>query len=394
MWAKAGPEGDALKASAFVYTRETGNPVKVLILGRSGYRQKYNTALAAGSTEVDGILDISRVVPSLAAGGLLEPLDAYIAQTEGYNLEEIPASVMEEMSLDGQMFMASTDISEESLVYRTDLISEPPATWEELRQTALQFTKSANPDSPTEYGYAYAGMPGNVVGSWQGIMFSYGARVIDENACVVVDSPEAIESFKLLMDLKNADQATPPDITAWDYPELLVALQEGVVAQASFFTAGMPVLTDCEQSPQVCESIAFVPQPAGPAGSWTRVNPLGIMVNSASPRKEATWEFLAWLTGPEGGRIYTEFGGSSPRTSVINDPGLSATRTWYPAVFEAMTQGATSIRHPRAAEIYNVFNKWADQALAGSIAPEEALTQAAAELRDLLDEANNPACSQ
>ena len=77
LWAKTGPEADALKNSAVVYTRETGNPVKVLILGRAGFRQKYNTALAAGSEEVDGILDIARVVPSLAASGFLAPLDDY-----------------------------------------------------------------------------------------------------------------------------------------------------------------------------------------------------------------------------------------------------------------------------------------------------------------------------
>lgn len=392
IWAKTGPEATALNSAAVVYMRETGNPVKVLIVGRAGFRQKYQTVLAAGSAEVDGILDIGRVVPSLAAGGLLADLTEYIQNTEGYNVDDIPASVQREMMFDGKWYMAPTDLSEESLVYRTDLIPEPPRTWQELREVALNFTRSVNPDSPTEYGYAYAGMPGNLVGTWLGIQFGYGANIVDENMCVVLDKPEAIESFKFLMDLKNVDKVTPPDISAWDYPELLVALQEGVVPMAAFFTAGMPVLTDCEQSPNVCEKIAFAPQPAGPAGSFTRVNPLGIMVNAASQKKDAAWAFLAWLTGPDGGKVYTDFGGMNPRKSVLTQPDVLEKRPWLTDVYKASETGVGNLRIARAAEINDIFNKWADQALAGSISPEDSLKNAAEELRTILDEANNPAC--
>jgi ABC-type glycerol-3-phosphate transport system substrate-binding protein len=393
LWAKTGPEGDALEKAAVVYTRETGNPVKVLIVGRAGFRQKYNTALAAGSTEVDGILDIARVVPSLAAAGLLAPLDEYIKNDPEYNLDDIPAPVQREMMFDGKWYMAPTDLSQETLVYRKDLIPEPPKTWEELRENAKKFTRSINPDSPTEYGYAYAGMPGNLVGTVLGIQHAYGGQIVDENMCVQLDKPEFIEAFSFLMDMKNVDKVTPPDLSAWDYAELLTALQEGVVAQASFFNAGMPVLTNCEQSPKVCnDQIAYVPQPAGPKGSFTRINPLGIMVNAASPRIDAVWAFLSWLTGPDGALIYTQFGGNSPRTSVLTNPEIVAKRPWLPAMAEASKNGVGNLRLAKAAEINDIFNKWADQALAGSISPEEALKKAAEELRALLDEANNPAC--
>lgn len=392
LWAKTGPEGDALEKSALVYTRETGNPVKVLIVGRAGFRQKYNTALAAGSTEVDGILDIGRVVPSLAASGLLAPLDDFIKNDPGYQVDDIPASVQTEMMFDGKWYMVPTDLSQETLVYRSDLIPEPPKTWEELRENARKFTRSINPDSPTEYGYAYAGMPGNLVGTVLGIQHAYGGKIIDENMCVQLDKPEFIEAFTFLINMKNVDKVTPPDLSAWDYPELLTALQEGVVAQASFFSAGMPILTNCEQSPKVCNSIAYVPQPAGPKGSFTRLNPLGIMVNAASPRKEAVWAFLSWLTGPDGALVYTRFGGTSPRVSVLTNPEIVEKRPWLPAMYEASKNGVGNLRVAQAAQINDIFNKWADQALAGDITPEEALIRAAEELRVLLNEASNPAC--
>jgi len=386
LWAKTGPEADALKNSALVYTRETGNPVNVVVVGRSGYRQKYNTALAAGSTDVDGILDISRVTPSLAAAGLLAPLTDYVNNAEGYNLDEIPVAVQEEMKMGDDWYMVPTDISEESYVYRTDLIPEPPQTWEELRDIAEQYTKDLNSDSPTDFGYAYAASPGTMVGTWIGIQNAYGAYILDEDGKVVVDNQEAIDALSFLVDMKCKDGVTPPDITAWDYPELLVGLQTGMIPQASFFTAGMPVLTDCEQSPDVCDKIAFAPQPSGPNGSFTRINPLGIMVNAASTKLDAVWAFLEWLTGPDGGKVYTDFGGTSPRESILSDEKLISERPWIPAVYEASVNGAGSLRVGRAGEINDVFNKWVDQATSCDISAEEALRNAAEELRTLLGE--------
>ncbi len=381
VWIKAGPEADALEATAQAYYLETGNKVNVVTQGRSGFRGVYQTALLAGSKDLDAVHDVGFVVPSLAAGGMIEPLDSYLAKRDDYNVDDFQSAIQEEMQFEGSWYMLPTDMSVESLVYRTDLIPEPPATWEELRELALQFTKAHNPDSPTEYGYAYSGFPGVLHGTWQGLMYSYGARIVNEDGKVTLDDENAIESFAFLAGLKNADKVTPQDITAWDYPELLVALQEGVVAMADFFSAGMPVLIDPELSPGVYDRVSLAPQPAGPLGSWTRINPLGLMINSASPRKEATFDFVYWLTQPNGAKIYTEHGGSSPRISIMLDPDYAETRPWYAAMYEAGQQGAISIRHSRATLINETFNKWASQVISGVMSAEDAFNRAAAELR-------------
>lgn len=381
VWVKAGPEADALEAAAEAYYLETGNKVNIVVQGRSGYRSTYQTVLLAGSTDIDAVHDVGFVVPSLAAGELIEPLDEYLAQVDDYNLEDFQDATQREMQYDGSWYMLPTDMSVETLVYRTDLIPEAPKTWEELRELAIEFTQAHNPESPTPYGYAYSGLPGVLHGTWQGLMYSFGARIVDEDGNVRLDEESAIESFDFLARLRNVDKVTPSDITAWDYPELLVALQEGVVPMASFFSSGMPVLVDPEQSPLIYDRIALAPQPEGPLGSWTRINALGVAINAASTRKQATFDFIYWLTQPEGARIYTENGGSSPRVSVMLDPSYSETRPWYSAMYEAAEQGAISIRHGRATSINEIFNRWACQAISGVMSTEEALSNAANELR-------------
>jgi len=387
IWVQAGPEADALKAAAEQYTRETGNPVTVGTQGRAGWRQRYETALAAGSREFDGVLHITRFVPGLAAGGLLAPLDAFIAASPDWNVADLPDVIQSEMKFDNRWYMAPTDITLETLVYRRDLIPTPPRTWDELREVAKRFTQSLNPSSPTRYGYAYAPGPGNAIGAWLGAMGSYGADMVDARGCVVIDSPQAIAAWSMFVGLKNTDRVTPPDVVSWDYPELLVGLQNGTLAMAAFFTAGMPVLIDCAQSPQVCDKIALTIQPAGPAGSRTRVNPLGIMMNAASTNKEATWAFMKWVTGPQGGRVYTRAGGQNPRTSILSDASLAQGRPWTPEVLRAAQAGVGTIRHAQAREVGEVFDRFAQQALAGQITPEASLRQAAAEMRGVLGNA-------
>jgi len=385
IWVQSGPEAEALSAVAAAYNKATGNPVMVVPQGRADWNQYYETALAAGSRDFDGVLHISRFVPALAAAGLIARLDDFIASTPDYDVADIPDVVQNEMKYDKHWYMAPTDITLETLVYRKDLITTPPKTWADLRDNALKFTKSLNSSSPTRYGYAYAAAPGTTMGSFLGIMGSYGANFLDANGCVTTDTPEMIAAWTFFINLKNVDHVTPPDINTWDYPELLAGLQNGTVAQASFFSSGMPILSDCSQTSR-CGDYALVAQPAGPHGSKTRVNPLGIMMNAASENKPATWAFLQFATGKEGAIIYTKAGGQSPRLSVLGDTSIAASRPWTPEIIKASKNGIGTLRIAKSQEVGEAFNRYADQAVAGQLSPEESLKDASAELRHILDQ--------
>ncbi len=383
IWAKSGPEGEAISAVAKVYTQQTGKPVNVVIQGRSGYRPAYNTALLAGSRDLDAVLDTAFVIPSLAAGGYIENLDSYISKADGYAMEDFQDVIKKEMKFNNSWYMFPTDVSSESMVYRTDLMDEPKS-WDEFIETAKKFTKSINPDSPTQYGYAFAGAPGVLEGTFQGIMKAYGASIVDEAGNIMIDKKNAKDAFQVLVDMRNLYEVVPKDVTAWDYEELLTALQEGVVASAAFFTAGMPILIDQDQSPRVFDKIAYAPQPAGPNGSWTRINPLGVMVNKNGRSKKATVDFLLWVTGPEGAKAYTDAGGYSPRKSIMEDAKYNTSRPWIADVSRAAEQGVNSIRLAEQAIIKDTFNKWAAIALNGEVSVDEAFDNIAEELRDAL----------
>lgn len=382
IWAKSGPEGSALTTAAEAYKAATGKTVDVVIQGRSGYRPAYQTALLAGSTDLDAVLDTAFVVPGLAAGGHLLSVDSYIKSAKDYHIDDFDDVIVNEMSYNGEWYMFPTDISSESLVYRTDLFEKVPETWDELIEMAKKFTRSYNPDSPTEYGFGFSGLNGVLEGTFQGIMKAYGAKLVDEaTGEILVDSPECKEAFQMYVSMRNDLGIVPPDVLSWDYAEPLIALQEGVVASAQFFTAGMPDLYSAEATPKYAGLFAFVAQPAGPYGSFTRINPLGVMVNANGKHRQATIDFLLWVTGEEGAKIYTTAGGASPRKSIMADPALLAERPWYTELSKAAANGVGSIRIAEQSIIKESFNKWASLALNGEMTVDEAFNSCAEEIR-------------
>jgi multiple sugar transport system substrate-binding protein len=110
------------------------------------------------------------------------------------------------------------------------------------------------------------------------------------------------------------------------------------------------------------------------------------MVNAASENKDATWAFLRFATGKEGAAIYTKAGGQSPRLSVLGDASIAASRPWTPEIIKASKDGVGTLRIAKSQQVSEAFNRFADQAIAGQLSPEESLKQASAAIRQLLDQ--------
>ena len=68
-----------------------------MIQGRANYRSAYNTALLAGSKDLDAVHDVAFVIPSLAAGGHIVPVDSYINKSAAYDTADFQDVIQREM---------------------------------------------------------------------------------------------------------------------------------------------------------------------------------------------------------------------------------------------------------------------------------------------------------
>lgn len=380
-----GPEGDAMKASAAEYTKETGNPIDFQLLGRDTYMQKRALILTGGGTGVDLIAGDDFNTPSFAAAGALAAVDDYINADPTYNLADMLQGPKDAAKYNGKTYMFPTDFSTELLFYRKDLIPNPPKTWDEYLTVAKQFTQSINPQSPTKYGTVYSGKGYISEASWLMPLWDWGGDLLDPSGKVVIDSPAAVASLDYHLSLLLKEHVLPPETPNSEYPEIQTFLEQGLVAMASQYNAAMPDLQDCTKSPKTCGKMALTSMPAGPVAQVTGAEMLGLWMPVTATHKDAAAAFAMWLTGPVGGLFYSKAGGNSPRTSVFANPDMVKLRPWNPDLLKAMQNSRiTMVNNGRESELLTILRNEINKAFTGKQDAKTTLDNVAKQWRKLL----------
>ena len=385
VWIFEGPEGQALKAAGEEYTKQTGKPVDVQVLGRDTFNQKRDLFIASQATGVDLIMTGSSRVPSWADGNLIAPVEQYINAGTDYQWEsDVFPVARAEASFGDHLYMFPLDTYAEILVYRKDLITTPPTTWDDYRTTAMKFTQSITPSSPTKYGTAYSGKDYVPEASWFSVLWGYGGDMLDSSGNVVIDSPEAVASLDFHLGLLLRDHVVPPETPNWEYPEIQIGLQQGLLAMASHFPAAMPDLEDCAKSPNTCGKVAIAPLPGGTAGQFSAAENLGLVMNPKAENAQAAADFAMWVSGPEGGKVYTRAGGATPRRSVYADSEVIAARPWNADFAKTLESAKGTIRSPKASDLLTALRAEMNKALAGQQDAKTTLDNTAKEWRTIL----------
>ncbi|MER3555607.1 MAG: ABC transporter substrate-binding protein [Meiothermus sp.] len=359
-----------------------GVSVKQILFSREGYFDKELTDLAAGSKEFDMALVTTYTLGRYAP--YLSPLDSYLNKQ---NLGAFIPSAVNSLNFGGKQYGVPTDVSNHFTYYRKDLVdrllkdtawqaryrqisqrvlgkalSPKPAdqwTWDDFMATALFFTKSLNPDSPTVYGAALQmkNLLFNVM-IWQSTLVSYGGNLYDKDGKPTIDSDAARKGLAVYTTLfKN--RATPPGSTNYEYAEANEAFRGGQVATMLQWSAAFNELSDKEKSPQVFDKVALAPMPAGPQGHKTHVHSLGIGVNNASEKKDAAGKFMAWLGSEAAMKVYAEAGGLPPVGSVLR--GLASKRPEFPLVADHINKYGFVVNGGTAAYAVPVYTALAQE---------------------------------
>lgn len=389
-----GPESEAMQKVIDAYNEGPGkadnNKITQLLFSRQGYFEKQIADLAAGSKEFDLSLVTTYTLGRYAP--FLEPIGAYLP---GDMSERFAPIALDSLGIDGQQYGVPTDISLHFAYYRKDLIEQLLAddawkaryaeisekelgqrlaprdpkdwTWDDYLATALFFTQSINPDSPTRYGTVI--QTKNVIFNimiWQAALVSNGGDWLDAEGKPAIDSAAArkgLEVYKLLV----GKGATPPGSGNYEYPEANAAFGSGQAASLLQWNAAFNELNDPEKNPTVAGKIWVAPMPAGSEGHKTHLHALGIGLNKASENKDDAGKFLAFLASDAAMEIYGKAGGTPPVPGVLK--ALEGQRPEFPLVGEYaaaygfVVKGGTSAQ---AVPVYEVLAEnfsayWAGQ---------------------------------
>jgi multiple sugar transport system substrate-binding protein len=380
----SGSEGDGLRAAAADYTAMKGINVEIV---QAPYSNLFEQAANAGATN-SGVFDIILMddpwIPFFAENGHLEELDSYFeaAGLEGpdddflskslaicRNPYETGAWVCLPYVGNAQMFFY------DGAKFAEQGVEGAPATWDDVITAAKAMTEAGG---GRYFGYVFRGGEGNpVVADFMPIFWSYGADLFNEDrSAVTIDTPEAAKAMETFMALK---ETAPQGVESYSADEVGRALAAGTAASSINWPNWVATFEDPSQS-QVVGKISYSPIPAGTnpgsseIGHWT----MGIM--KASENKQEAFDFMLWATSPEQIKISATRGNPPVRRSVFTDPELTAQDQFrhYPILMEAIEASTPRPRHPKWPEIENAFGKELSAAVAGTITPAEALTNAQA----------------
>lgn len=280
---------------------------------------QYSKAVAehiAGSGAYD-VLDISPAwTPSLADGGVIAPLDDYIAKYMNMDdFEDYHPLYKSLPSYKGKIWGFFDDGDIFALYYRKDIFEDPkmmdayqakfgaalapPKTWEEYAQIAQFITDQMAPNVYGAGHFRKAGSPGNQFDFLQQFRAN-GGQLFDENMKAQIATPAGV---KTLQNMAAANAASIPGNNELDAVSLWAAFLTGKVAMIYSWPPSGRMAADYSQS---ATAINFIPhsQIAGKVGyAVVPGNPehavgynKALAADSANP--EAAYLFMQWVCSP------------------------------------------------------------------------------------------------
>lgn len=313
-----GAEGDVLRTQLARF-REQHPDVDVVLHPTPDAadlrHQLYVQWLNAGAVEPD-VLQLDVIwTPEFAAAGWVLPLDRF-----GPELADFFPRTIEANRWRGSLFALPWFADVGLLYYRTDLVSEPPATFDALIDAAQRAQREQGlPVGMVWQGARYEGL----VTTYLEFLGGAGGRMLDADGTVVVDTPAA-EAALGAMQRQLASGVAPVDVLAYHEEEARLAFQNGRAAFMRNWPYAYALVDDPTQS-KVAGRVGIAPMPASPGGRPTAA--LGgsqLAINARTRHPALAYALVAFLTDAAQMRERAEVVGQYPtRRSLYDDPQLS-----------------------------------------------------------------------
>lgn len=372
-WSSSDAENTRLQAIVDDFNAANEN-IQVNLNFAPDYDTRLQTSLAGGSPPDVFYIDSLRL-PDLVEAGAVEPGEGRIE-----NPDDFYESLRGAFTYDGTFYCPPKDFSTLGLQYNMDLFDaaglDYPSedwTWDDLRNAAEQLT---NEDEGV-YGMSLSAD----FARWIAFLYQGGGEVADEEFTEMrINSPEAQEALDFYVNLVlDGYAAQPADLDSGWPGEAFGKQSAAMVIEGNWI---VPFLED--QFPDVNYGIAQLP--AGPGGEATMAFTVcyGVPSGISEERKEAAFEVVNYLTGPEGMEAWTDLGLAMPTRESLRDQWLEQ----FPDL-QPFLDGADHARAwqfvPGFNDVVDTINNGLQQAFAGSMTTEQVLQEAEQVGAEVLD---------
>ncbi|AIF44433.1 ABC transporter substrate-binding protein [Virgibacillus sp. SK37] len=330
---------------------------------------QYVTALSSQSTEID-VFNADVIWPAeFAQANYVLELDRFI-EKDGINMEDYFPGTVAAANFNGKQWAMPQFTDAGVFYYRTDIVEEPPKTWDELIEMAGELKGEAG----TKHGYLmqaaqYEGLITNAIE----FIASYGGEVVDENNNVVVDSPETVKALDKMKEIVTSD-FVPENILNFMETETENAWIEGNAVFARNWPYMMSSSNDEERS-EIVDNVEMARLPVGDEGTAAALGGWMTMINRYTEHPEEAWEFLKFISGPEGQKISAVEGSRAPTLKALyDDPEVQDVSSLFanPEFREVLESAVPRPVSPIYPEVSDIMQIEISKVLTGDQTSEEA----------------------
>ena len=362
-----GPMYDPLysRLKAFEDRREISVEV-VATLPHPDLNQRIEEEFSSGTATYDLISTHTKYAPSQKQW--LTPLDHDLDESE---LENFTPRTLELARIDGLLYGVPRNLDVKLLYYRTDLMNEPPSSWEELRDEAARLK------SDDLYGFVFPGKESGLFGHFFELHAMAGGRMFEDEGPPTPRLNDEAGHWALILLKDLYERAAPQETPDWHYDEVAACFRRGKAAMSTDWPGGFYTYEDPEQS-SVVGSYDVTLYPEGRAGRFVYSSSHTFAIPGTVRDRPAAVELLRFLTSRESQAFEARLGTLPARGDALRDArakaeaGSMAEGRWG-LLGEAQEVALIPPKHPNYPAVEDVIWQGVRETLRGNKGVKEAL---------------------
>ncbi len=360
-----GPMYDPLYTRIEEFEEREGIEVeRVLSKDHPDLNERISEEFRSGKSDYDLISTHTKYAPSQKRW--FTPLDEDIGEASAFS-----ARTLELARIDGSLYSVPRNLDVKLLHYRKDLMDEPPATWEELLETA------AGLKSEGVYGFAFPGKESGLFGHFYELHAMHGGEMFEGDGPPVPRMNDEAGKAALTLLKELYEKASPPETPNWHYDEVAACFRSGKAGMSTDWPGGFHVYE--QQGSAVRGKYDLALYPAGPAGRFIYGGCHSFAIPETVRDRDAAVELLRFLTSRESQAFEARLGTLPARSDALEEarseaePGSLAERRWG-LLAEAQEAAIIPPRHPNYPAVEDTIWEGVREALIGNNSVGQALT--------------------
>jgi len=371
--ALANYKGDALEKTFPDFEKATGIKVQIDKLPNANLADKLTVSFASGSPDYDVSMMDETWIAGLAP--YLTNVENLIAR-DNVDLKQYVPNGLAAGVYNGTRVAMPLDPNVMMLWLRKDLLAAKdiaaPTTFDDVIAAAEKLNDPANGIAGISVS---GGQDGQVSALVEFLLWNAGGEIITPDKKFGFDSPAGL---KALQTYQRIIKSAPPGVLAYTYAEQIDAFYSGKAAMVFYWASIGPDATNPQKS-SVAANVGWASVPNAQRGVWN----LGISKDSKNV--DAAWEWIKWISGPDGSAEFTSNGGGhSPRFDVINSAAFQQRYPWAPDFLKALGGARNRPQVPSWNAIDTAIMNMTTSVLSGQKQPEDAIKGAAQQVEPYL----------